>query len=585
MAKIGDYKIENFYQGGYSSLDPSQNLSPIPELISVGDIGMSTDARSANIVKTASQNLSAGARTIEINQVFPETFDSVPNEQLKEAKRMADLLGVDITFHAPVIEPSGMTQQGFTRSNRIAVENQMKQAVERAHLLNPNGNIPVTFHSSAAVPAFMIPKGEKAEETYVVDIETGTPNKIPIKTRFYPGEKEIDIDKEVKRLNEDQWKSQLTSLSYAATMGISHWKEGRAEIESGKEVSIDLHVGRNYISDSYRQLKRLYDTAYNAVSKNENANPEDKKILDDFYKKVEKESDQIWRNPHSDESLLKMTKIIEDGLTTFDKLSEPPEILKRIDKFAEDKTTETFANVAMNTYNKFTKKGKKAPIICIENPPAGTTAFNTGEDLKKIIEGSRKKFVDKLAKEGVSRSEAQKQAEQLIGATWDVGHINMLRKYGYSEKDIIEQTKLIAPFTKHVHLSDNFGMEHTELPMGMGNVPIKEIMEKLGEKGYKGKKIVEAMHWWQHFSEQGKMPPFQPTLEAFGSPIYSEGVGPYWNQTIGLQQGYFGGYGMMLPQNNYQMWGSGFSMSSLPTELGGQMPGGQGSRMSGRPME
>ena len=134
MAKIGNYKIENFYQGGYSSLDPSQNLSPIPELISVGDIGMSTDARSANIVKTASQNLSAGARTIEINQVFPETFDSVPNEQLKEAKRMADLLGVDITFHAPVIEPSGMTQQGFTRSNRIAVENQMKQAVARAHL-------------------------------------------------------------------------------------------------------------------------------------------------------------------------------------------------------------------------------------------------------------------------------------------------------------------------------------------------------------------------------------------------------------------------------------------------------------------
>jgi len=585
MAKIGNYKIENFYQGGYSSLDPSQNLSPIPELISVGDIGMSTDARSANIVKTASQNLSAGARTIEINQVFPETFDSVPNEQLKEAKRMADLLGVDITFHAPVIEPSGMTQQGFSKSNRIAVENQMKQAVERAHLLNPNGNIPVTFHSSAVVPAFMIPKGEKAEETYVVDIETGTPNKIPIKTRFYPGEKEIDIDKEVKRLNEDQWKSQLTSLSYAATMGIGHWKAGMAEIESGKEVSIDLHVGRNYISDSYRQLKRLYDTAYNAVSKNENANPEDKKILDDFYKKVEKESDQIWRNPHSDESLLKMTKIIEDGLTTFDKLSEPPEILKRIDKFAEDKTTETFANVAMNTYNKFTKKGKKAPIICIENPPAGTTAFNTGEDLKKIIEESRKKFVDKLAKEGVSRSEAQKQAEQLIGATWDVGHINMLRKYGYSEKDIIEQTKIIAPFTKHVHLSDNFGMEHTELPMGMGNVPIKEIMEKLGEKGYKGKKIVEAMHWWQHFSEQGKMPPFQPTLEAFGSPIYSEGVGPYWNQIIGLQQGYFGGYGMMLPQNNYQTWGSGFSMSSLPTELGGQMPGGQGSRMSGRPME
>ena len=42
---------------------------------------------------------------------------------------------------------------------------------------------------------------------------------------------------------------------------------------------------------------------------------------------------------------------------------------------------------------------------------------------------------------------------------------------------------------------------------------------------------------------------------------------------------------MMLPQGNYNMWGSGFSMASLPMELGGQMPGAQGSRTSGRPME
>ena len=55
----------------------------------------------------------------------------------------------------------------------------------------------------------------------------------------------------------------------------------------------------------------------------------------------------------------------------------------------------------------------------------------------------------------------------------------MLRKEGYSEKDIVKQTEIIAPFVKHVHLSDNFGFEHTELPMGMGNVPLKEIMEKL----------------------------------------------------------------------------------------------------------
>ncbi len=155
----------------------------------------------------------------------------------------------------------------------------------------------------------------------------------------------------------------------------------------------------------------------------------------------------------------------------------------------------------------------------------------------------------------------------------------MIRKYGYGDKDIIEESKKVSPMVKHVHLSDNFGFEHTELPMGMGNVPIKEILENLDKEGYKGKKVIEALSWWQHFSEQGATPPLQPTLEALGS---STGVGSYWNQAPGFQQGYFSGYGQMLPSINYEVFGAGFSQ--LPTELGGQRPGG-GSRMTGKPME
>jgi hypothetical protein len=39
----------------------------------------------------------------------------------------------------------------------------------------------------------------------------------------------------------------------------------------------------------------------------------------------------------------------------------------------------------------------------------------------------------------------------------------------------------------------------------------------------------------------------------------------------------------MLPQVNYETFGAGFSR--LPSELGGQRPGAEGSRMSGRGME
>ena len=149
----------------------------------------------------------------------------------------------------------------------------------------------------------------------------------------------------------------------------------------------------------------------------------------------------------------------------------------------------------------------------------------------------------------------------------------MLRKQGFEEKDIIKETEKIAPFVKHIHLSDNFGFEHTELPMGMGNVPLKEMMEKLPEKDVK--KIIEAGAWWQHFQTS----PLKESMEAMGAPMYTTEAGPFWGQTLGLQQGYFSGYGMMLPPQNLQTWGSGFSMASLPTELGGQMPGGAGSRM------
>ena len=42
---------------------------------------------------------------------------------------------------------------------------------------------------------------------------------------------------------------------------------------------------------------------------------------------------------------------------------------------------------------------------------------------------------------------------------------------------LIDQVKDLskAGVLGHIHLSDNFGFEHTKLPMGMGNFPTKEV--------------------------------------------------------------------------------------------------------------
>jgi len=584
MAKEGGYTIDDIYQGGYSSLNPERYGNIFTGYrVDSGSLGMSTDARTANIIKEVSKNLSAGAKTVELTQIFPEVFEAIPKQEFKELNRLIKLTGVDATVHAPLIEPSGMTKEGFSEATRRAAELQMLDAVEKAHEINPDGSFPVTFHSSVQLPGEIVPKGEKTvPETFVINTETGSVNRIPVHERYFGEKQEPSVKKELDTINDEQWKSQLSHISYYSNIGGEHAKEGLSKVmpyklegqEVPKEIESEFKRDLIILRDCYRDINNLYEIAYR------NCSDEERKRLEKWNQEVKEKIEEIKKNPQIPENVRLQKEIIDQGIEILGNIKQPPQIFKPLGEYAKERSIDTFSNVALESYKKF--KGN-SPIISIENPPVGG-AFSTGEELKDIVEKAREKFIEKAKdKLGLSESEAKREAERLIGVTWDVGHINMLRKHGYEEKDIIKETEAVAPLVKHVHLSDNFGFEHTELPMGMGNVPIKEIMEKLGKQGYKGKKIIEAMSWWQHFSEQGAIPPLKPTLEAFGTSFYPTGLGPYWNAALGFQQGYFSGYGPILPQGNYNTFGGGFS--TLPAELGGQIAGAAGSRMSGKPME
>jgi hypothetical protein len=314
-------------------------------------------------------------------------------------------------------------------------------------------------------------------------------------------------------------------------------------------------------------LKSLFDRSY------EKASEADKKRLSAFAKEVEED---IGPGIESDpQQLEKLKNVVEKGLNVLQRVEEAPQVYERLQPFMIKKSAETFANVAKQVY---AEHGSSSPMINIENPPAGT-ALSRASDLKELIVESRKKLSEGLMKEGMDKSQSKQVAEQMIGATWDVGHINMIRKKGYSEKDVIKETEIIAPYVKHVHLSDNFGLDHTELPMGMGNVPIKEMMKKLGQKGFEASKIIEAGNWWQHFAERGGGNPFKPTIENFDSPIYGMEAGPTWSQAGGMP-GYYSGHGMVNPSIHHRIYNAGFE--ALPVELGGELPGDQ-SRFAGAP--
>ena len=281
------------------------------------------------------------------------------------------------------------------------------------------------------------------------------------------------------------------------------------EREVIKEAQREFIHGEIYLREAYTNLKSLFDLAY------ANSSSDDKEKLKKFANEI---SPIITKKIEQDPDSLR--NVVEKGIKVLGEI-KAPELWKPLQEFAVDKTSETFANVAVSAFKKF---GDTAPVLNIENPPAGG-GLSRAEDLKEVIEKSREKIAEKLREEGYSGGEAKRAAEKLIGATWDVGHINMLRKKGYSEKDIIKEAERIAPYVKHVHLSDNFGLDNTELPMGMGNVPIKEVMKKLGEKGFEGKKIIEAGNWWQYFADKGGGNPFKPSIEAFDSHIYSMKIG------------------------------------------------------------
>ena len=72
-------------------------------------------------------------------------------------------------------------------------------------------------------------------------------------------------------------------------------------------------------------------------------------------------------------------------------------------------------------------------------------------------------------------------AKKLIGATWDVGHIHMLRKYGYTEKEIVEEAKKIAShYQMPLHTIEKAG--HINTDSGYGKWELIEELVMRNEK-------------------------------------------------------------------------------------------------------
>lgn len=594
-----NYTIENIYQGGHSSLNPSYGDVFTGYRVSAGQLGAPTKPDTANQIQHLNLLLNQGMIPIEVGALDPRVFDQIPKQHFKEMRQAAQLAGGKISLHAPLIEVSGMGEQGWTETSRELAERQLMDVIDKASELDQKEKVPVTIHSSG-LPGTeweMTPDGKKIQKLVLVDQTTGkAATAMEEEEKYYLqyGDKPetLSPERRMEIANSSNWDNEITQLIFnkeradellnkslpviepvLARLSQEKPEKRRKIMEELSKNNPDLQNyfstfenAKLYIQDLQMHADSLYDKAMRL------GDDTTKKAASELAKDFHKEMDK------SNGTIKDYSKALNNFLYGLKGDDIKPRQYVPVEEFALEKSAKTLSNVAIEAYKKYKDK---APILSIENMYPGM-AFSSAEEMDKLIGETKNKFIEKAKKEGISESVAKKQANKMIGMTLDVGHLNVAKKNKFKDKDLRKEVEQIAKHVTHVHLTDNFGYGDSHLPPGMGNVPFKEIMEELEKQGKGGKeirKIVEAGGWVQHFGTS----PLPHSLEGMGSPIYAEGPGPYWNQAVGLQQGYFTGMGNMLPQVNYETFGAGFSQ--LPSELGGSRMGAQGSRMSGRGME
>lgn len=195
-----------------------------------------------------------------------------------------------------------------------------------------------------------------------------------------------------------------------------------------------------------------------------------------LYKKFQKELENISKE-------IKDKKLVE---------------LKSLEEVALDKASSSIAKFATMLAKDPTLR--EHAFVAIENffPEdffAGKVNVNGKEEwaMKALIEEARKKFEKEALKEGIAKNEeeAKKLSQELIGMTLDMGHFNLWRSRGVfkDEQEFLEMTKdfvsSVAPFVRHIHLTDNPGTADTHQEIGTGNVPNElsfDILRETWEK-------------------------------------------------------------------------------------------------------
>src|SRR3989344_5284923 len=106
-------------------------------------LASTTNPQTANQIAEATQKLNAGVLGLDISNISPDIFQTIPKEHFTEIGRLTKLTGAVADLHAPVqdMDPAGFSREGWSEQKRKETERQFIDALEKGHLLDPNGNV------------------------------------------------------------------------------------------------------------------------------------------------------------------------------------------------------------------------------------------------------------------------------------------------------------------------------------------------------------------------------------------------------------------------------------------------------------
>ena len=338
--------------------------------------------------------------------------------------------------------------------------------------------------------------------------------------------------------------SQRDNWQRTYSMGQASLLSFRRSIEAIEELDKDYREWTHYENkikdpESLEKFKRSFEHHLTG-GRNKSILKGDETPSEYLKKKLNEAKDSAIREKEGYQGYQKEIEKLEQGYKD----------IKSIQEVGVQRSAEALAEAAMYAYDVKESRNKKGEnirtiTVCPENMFAEFGYGAHPQELKKLIQSSRKEMVEMLERKGIKGKKAESIAAEHLKATFDIAHANTWYKYFNGDKKQFDKWLVgeVNQLSKegiigHAHISDNFGYSDEHLTPGQGNTPIKEFIKTLKDHGYEGKIITEWGAQGQDEAHGTAM--LGAWAELANSPIYriEGGSSAKWNDIE--HAGYFG---------------------------------------------